>query len=70
VIKAMSKAVFMVGKANVRQSIWSDVGVARKNLSPEDQPYAPQGHFLKGAAVKFLARLDLDPICLFLDGHK
>jgi hypothetical protein len=46
-----------------------DIFVARKILSSKYQPYAPQGHFLRATAVKFFARLDLNQIFLFLDGH-
>jgi hypothetical protein len=38
-----------------------DIGVARK-FYPRNIKHMP--------AVKFFARLDLDQICLFLDGHK
>jgi hypothetical protein len=47
----------------------ADIFVARKILSSEYQLYTPQGHFLRAPAVKFFVRLDLDQICLFLDGH-
>jgi hypothetical protein len=47
----------------------ADIFVARKILSSEYQPYAPQGHFLRAPVVKFFVRLDLDQIFLFPDGH-
>jgi hypothetical protein len=37
----------------------SDICVVLENLSSEYQPYAPQGHFLRGACGKFFAGLDL-----------
>jgi len=37
-----------------------DIGVARKG-NPRNIGHLP--------AVKFFARLDFDPICLFVDGH-
>jgi hypothetical protein len=41
---------FPLKSAHPEMTNLPDIGVARKILSSEYQPYAPQGHFLRGAS--------------------
>jgi hypothetical protein len=50
-------------------SHWLDIGVNRKIVSSEYQPYGRQRSRASHRVVKFFESLDLDPKGLILDGH-